>query len=140
VAVDRKGKTIREFRGNSGAGHMKNFVDAVRAHDPKQLAAPVEIGHSSAGWAHALNAACRAGSHLDLAPHGYSIDDVDGYDRLQPLVAAHLKAHGISDSAFRSSGLFSIDDEREEFSGDGAEQANTYLGRPNYRGEFAIPG
>jgi hypothetical protein len=140
VAVDHDGKTIREFRGNAGAGHMKNFFDAVRARDAKQLAASVEIGHSSAGWAHVLNAAYRTAHHPGLKPPS-AATHAAGFDRLDPLIQGHLKAHGLEGSAeLRTSGLFAIDADSEEFSGEGAEQANAFLGKPKYRGGFAIPG
>jgi predicted dehydrogenase len=139
VAVDPSGKVIKKFPGDSGAGHMKNFVDAVRAHDRSKMNAPVEVGHSSAGWAHVINAAYRAAKHPDLAPHGYDITQVEGYERLQPLIAEHMKTYDLSDDAgLRSSGLFQIDVDAEEFSGAGAEVGNAHLGKPNYRGEFAI--
>ena len=35
MAVDKSGKKIREFKGDSGDGHMKNFFDAVRATTPR---------------------------------------------------------------------------------------------------------
>jgi hypothetical protein len=140
VAVDSQGKEIRPFRGDSGAGHMRNFFDAVRARDRSKLNAPVEVGHSSAGWAHVINAAYRAADHPDLAPHGYKMDGVAGCDRLSDMVRRHLEAHGLNDADLRSSGLFQIDVEREEFTGDGAEQANVFLGKPKYRGEFMLPG
>jgi hypothetical protein len=140
VAVDRDGKTIREFRGNAGAGHMKNFFDAVRARDAKQLAASVEIGHSSAGWAHVLNAAYRAASQQGLHPPE-AATRAEGFDRLDRLVQGHIKANGLDGAgAFHTSELLAIDGDKEEFTGDGAADANGFLGKPTYRGEFAIPG
>jgi hypothetical protein len=140
VAVDPSGKTIREFKGDAGAGHMKNFFDAVRAHDPKLLTCPVELGHSSAGWAHVINAAYRGADHSDLAPHGYNPDGVVGLDRLQKVIGEHLKAHGLNSSHFHSSGLLTMDPTAEKFIGEGADAANAFLAKPDYRGEFAIPG
>jgi hypothetical protein len=139
VAVDKDGMDIKSFKGDSGSGHMQNFVDAVRARDRSKLNAPVEIGHSSAGWAHVINAAYRAGKHPDLEPHGYDPFAAEGADRLAQIVGDHLKAHGLEgSSAFRSSDLLEIDVEAEKFTGDGADEANVYLDKPNYRGDFAI--
>jgi predicted dehydrogenase len=141
VAVDNDGKEMKPFRGDAGSGHMRNFFDAVRAGDRSKLNAPVEVGHSSAGWAHVINAAYRAAKHADLAPHGYDPSPTAGYDRLQALMADHLEAHGLEgNSAFRSSDLLTLEVESETFTGGSADEANAYLGKPNYRGDFAIPG
>ncbi len=139
-AVDNDGKTIRPFRGDSGAGHMKNFFAAVRAHDRKLLNAPVEVGHSSAGWSHVINAAYRTATINGLVPPE-RIAKVAGHDRLHHVIEDHLTAYGLKDSqAFHSSGLLEINGDSEQLSGDGADRANAALGKPKYRGEFAIPG
>jgi hypothetical protein len=140
VAVDAAGKEMRRFRGDSGAGHMQNFVDAVRARDRKRLAAPVETGHSSAGWCHVINAAYRAaaiaGDHRDPPDEATS---AEGYERLRDVIGGQIDAYGLRGKAhFCSSGLLQIDGESEQLSGDGANTANAVLGKPEYRGEFAI--
>jgi hypothetical protein len=140
VAVDRNGKPVRDFKGDSGAGHMKNFFDAVREHRREGLNAPVEIGHSSAGWAHVLNAATRAADGRGLTPPEEAHSAV-GCERLAKLIGDHLSAHGIQNAPeFHSSGVLEIDADAELFTGEGAEAANAFLGKPAYRGEFAIPG
>jgi hypothetical protein len=140
VAVDVSGKTIRRFTGDSGAGHMKNFFDAVRAHDPKRLACPVELGHSSAGWCHVINAAYRTAATRGLHPPEPAAQTA-GFDRLHKLIQSHLKAYGLEGaSKLHSSSLLTMDPEAEQFTGEGAEVANAFLAKPEYRGEFAIPG
>jgi predicted dehydrogenase len=141
VAVDLSGKEIKRFRGDSGAGHMKNFFEAVRTRSRDVLNAPIEVGHSSAGWAHVINAAYRAANHPDLEAYGYDPSPTAGYDRLAEMVGEHLEAHRLAgSSAFRSSDLLRIDSDAEKFTGDGADAANAFLEKPNYRGEFAING
>ncbi len=138
VAVDKQGKPIRQFKGDSGAGHMKNFFDAVRARDRKIMTAPVEIGHASAGWAHVINAAYRSAAKPGLVPPDAATKTA-GFEPLDRLVAEHLKSHGLDkDAVFKTSGLLEIDVEGEKFVGAGAEQANVFLDKPNYRGDFAI--
>jgi hypothetical protein len=139
LAVDARGNKIREFRGDAGAGHMKNFFEAVRAHDPKLLNAPVEIGHSSAGWAHVIDAAYRSGEQPGLDAIADGAGDAAGADRLCELMEKHIKAYELGDGDFRSGGLLVIDGETEQLSGPGADAANGFLGKPAYRGEFAIP-
>ncbi len=137
-AVDSGGKVIREFRGDSGGGHMENFFTAVRDHDRSKLNAPVEVGHSSAGWAHVINAAVRAGTHEGLAPRGAEADNVAGCDELKEVIRRHVEAYDVDQSQCRASGMFEIDQETEEFAGENAKKANVILGKPDYREGFAI--
>ena len=53
---------------NAGGDHYKNFIDAVRAHDPKLLNGPIETGHLSASLAHLGNIAYRLGRTLKFDP------------------------------------------------------------------------
>ena len=62
AACDPKGKVIRKFKGDSGARHQRNFVDAVFAHDRKKLNAEVQIGHQSTAWCNLADVAQRAGN------------------------------------------------------------------------------
>lgn len=138
TAVDKSGKKIRDFKGNSGDGHIANFFDAVRAHDSKKLNATAEIGHSSAGWSHVLNAAYRAAKNPGLTPPE-AATHAAGFDELDKLVGDHVKAHGIDrEKSFRTSGLMNIDVAAEKFTGAGADDANVFLDKPAYRGEFVI--
>ncbi|HYO25100.1 MAG TPA: Gfo/Idh/MocA family oxidoreductase [Lacipirellulaceae bacterium] len=141
TALDKDGKVMREFRGDSGGGHLANFFEAVRSRNPATLNAPVEVGHSSAGWAHVINAAYRSAVAQDqnLDPPESAAHTV-GYDELRPLMGGQLAAHGVSgESQFRSSAMLEIDVAAEQFTGPGAEGANIFLDKPPYRGEFVIP-
>ncbi len=51
-----------------GMDHFANFIDAVRARDPKILTAPVEEGVISAGLCHLGNIAYRLGRTLTFDP------------------------------------------------------------------------
>jgi hypothetical protein len=140
VAVDNDGKEIRKFAGDSGNGHMQNFVDSLRARDAKKLNAPVEIGHSSAGWAHVINAAYRYAKDNDMqAPPPAEARDV--FDEMHTVIGPQLQAYKFDEEKdFRASPLLAIDGEAEKFTGEGADAANMYLDKPKYRGEFAIEG
>ncbi|HKW97144.1 MAG TPA: Gfo/Idh/MocA family oxidoreductase [Bryobacteraceae bacterium] len=54
-------------RTDSTATHMKNFLDAVRSRDYKQLHADVEIGARSADLCHLANISYRVGRTLHMA-------------------------------------------------------------------------
>ncbi len=141
LAVDNAGKVIRTFRGDAGAGHLKNFFDAVRNDTPESLVAPIQVGHSSAGWAHLLNAAYRAGGIEGLSEPPVKAQEAVGFEQLQKLIGGQLEAYNLVGSKeLRSSLLLEVDVEGERFVGEGAEAANLYLDKPRYRVEFAIPG
>jgi predicted dehydrogenase len=58
-------------KGSDNAGavlHMKNFLEAVRSRNHKQLTADIEIGATSATLCHLANIAYRAGRKLDWDP------------------------------------------------------------------------
>ena len=60
AAYDNEGKLITRFKGDSGAKHPRNFVDAVFAHDRSRLNAEVQIGHQSTAWCNLANVAIEA--------------------------------------------------------------------------------
>ena len=141
AAHDRDGKVIRPFKGDSGAGHPRNFVDAVRAHDRKLLNAEVEIGHQSTAWCNLVNVACRVGGP-------YSDDKTQaigkGFAPWEGLVegaAEHLEKNGVNirQSDVRVSPVLEFDAQKQRFVGDHAEKANRLL-RRDYRDEFVVPG
>ena len=55
-------------KGKEGGDHFKNFIEAVRAHDPKMVNAPVESAHLSSALAHLGNIAYRTGRVLTFDP------------------------------------------------------------------------
>jgi hypothetical protein len=65
-------KAMEEKRAENDSGetgaHMQNFLDAVRANDPKKLTADVEIGVISASLCHLANISYRLGRKLDFDP------------------------------------------------------------------------
>jgi predicted dehydrogenase len=58
-AQDLEGKRIATFVGRGD--HLANFIDAVRAGDPKRLAADVRQGHLSSALCHLGNESLRRG-------------------------------------------------------------------------------
>jgi predicted dehydrogenase len=63
------GHKLEKGEGGSGGGdHFANFLDAVRARDPKILNAPPIEGHLSAAYCHLGNIAYRLGRKLQVNP------------------------------------------------------------------------
>lgn len=139
-AFDTDGKSIKKFKGDSGAGHMRNFFAAVRARDPKLLNADVAVGHASTNWAHAINASWRSADRSGLMPEiGAAANSPIG-EKVAKLLQDQLQAffpNGSPDDV-RSSALLEIDPEREEFVGNAASQTNEFIGPREYRSPFVL--
>ena len=140
AAYDHSGSIIRRFKGDSGAGHPRNFVDAVRAHDRKRLHAEVEIGHQSTAWCNLVNIACRVGSPYTDEKTEAIGRDFGPWHELVDGATSHLERNGVdvSESDFRISPVLEFDAEQQQFVGAGAEKANALL-RREYRDEFTVP-
>jgi predicted dehydrogenase len=140
AAHDRDGKVIRRFKGDSGAGHARNFVDAVASRDRKRLNAEVKIGHASTAWCNLVNIACRVGGQYADEKTRSIGSDVDLWPQLVGHAHEHLRRNGvdIANSDFRISPVLEFDSEREQFVGDAADAANQLL-RREYRKDFAVP-
>ncbi len=61
-AYDKDGKKIRQFKGDGGAQHAANFIQAVRDRNGERLNAPIRQGHISSAVCHLGNLSYRLGS------------------------------------------------------------------------------
>ena len=139
-AFDTSGKSIKKFRGDSGAGHMRNFFQAVRERDSKLLNADVAMGHASTNWAHAINAAWRSADRPGLIPEVGSTGESPAGEKVASLLEDQLHAffpQGDT-SGLRMSALLEIDPEQEKFVGTGAGAANQFLGPRHYRKPYEL--
>jgi predicted dehydrogenase len=139
-ARNLRGELIRKFKGDGGANHQRNFVDAVFTHDRKKLAAEVEVGHQTTAWCNLAVAVQRAGSGYN---HEKAMSVRDGYQpwgELVTLIEEHLVKNGIDPqkSNFELGPVLDFDAETQKFSGENAEVANGYL-RREYRKGFEVP-
>jgi hypothetical protein len=139
AAYDERGKLIKEFSGDGGfSSHLRNFVDALKSRNRKQLNAEVAIGEASANWCHLANIACRAGDLIDR--DRLPLGDPSWRGLLHQL-DEQLEAHGLdfANESLRASGTLSIDAKANQFSGNNAKVANALL-RGKYRKGFELPG
>jgi predicted dehydrogenase len=68
-SFDKGGKAgPKQSMGEPLGKHVGNFIDAVRARDPKKLNGPVETAHTSSGLAHLGNISYRLGRRLKFDP------------------------------------------------------------------------
>lgn len=140
AAYDKSGKLIQKFSGNSGSGHQKNFIEALRRRDASVLNAPVRMGHLSTGWCNLSNVAFRTGGSY-TAPEARRIaKDFAPWNQLLDEMQTLLKAHGIdmASAEIRLSPVLDFDPAKEVFTGPNAAVANPYLKR-EYRKPFVVP-
>lgn len=139
AAYDKDGKKIRDFKGDPGqAGHMQNWIDAIRARDPKKLNAECLETHLS-------SALC----HTGMISHqlGKAVPPAEIQERLQgdrlmleryELMKEHLARNGVDIGSVPATlGVtLRMDPKRERFLGN--DEANRMLTR-EYRKPFVVP-
>ena len=141
AARDNNGKEIKKFKGDSGAGHQRNFVDAVLAHDRNKLNCEVQIGHQATAWCNLANVACRMGGPYSRRSADALSQNLDAWGELVDLFGQHLANNGvdIAKSEFCVSPVLEFDGATEQFTGPTAAAANQFLRREYHRPEFAVP-
>lgn len=137
-AIDREGKTIREFRGGDIVPlHVNNFINAVRTRDKNSLNAEIAIGHDSTGWCNLANIGFRSASEaFTETPRGIQIPEV--WDDLISEMESQLKPFGLSKANLLVSPVLTHNPKTEQFEGDNAEKANRFLKR-EYRQGYSFP-
>ncbi len=139
AAYDNHGKLIREFSGDSGAGHARNFVDAVHAHNRGNLNAEVQIGHQSTAWCNLADIAIRVGQPFaEDAAKDVGQPSEAWADMLKKLERQIANNDVEFPANITFSPLLEFDAATEKFTGTLAAQANALLGR-EYRKPFEVP-
>ncbi len=140
AAYDNQGKVVKEFRGDSGAGHQKNFLDAVRSRDESLLRSNLKVGHDSTGWCNMANIAFRAGRPYQAADVRQVTTGADMWQELLESMGEHLAAYGLKleNEAIKLSPMLELDVSAERFVGDHADTANGFLKR-EYRKPYVVP-
>ena len=141
TAFDTKGKIIQHFKGDSGVTHAANFIAAVRARKPEVLEADVHKGHISSALCHLANVSYLVGQRqppqkIRDAIRGNAVLG-ESFERLASLLQANQV--DLDKTPLTLGPLLAFDPQKEQFTGEGAEQANAYLSRA-YRPPFVVPG
>jgi hypothetical protein len=136
---DNDGKRVEQVEGDGGAGHVQNFLDAVRSRRPEDLNASMQVGHISALYCHVANMSYRLGRKVPtdvgreaMQDHAFSSEQLDG-------MLAHLAANGIDTTAptLTLGGVIRMDPDSDTCIGDNAADANA-LARRRYREPFTL--
>lgn len=140
-AVDYDGKVIREFKGNGGGGHQRNFIEAVRAHDRSIQAAEVELHNHVVAWCNFSNIAFRVGKPYQQKNAETIFGQTDGrWEELLANTGELLAANDLTleNSEVVLSDVLNYDEAAGRFTGAGADAANALLKR-EYREGFVLP-
>ena len=140
AAFDKDGKKIKDFRGNSGGGHQRNFIDAVRSRNISSLNADVEVGHLSTGWCNLANIAFQAGRPFRMEDSNQLPNQHGIWQDLVKSMQEHLDSHdvAITSDQVKLSPVLTIDPETDRFTGAGADAANAFIKR-QYRAPYVVP-
>ncbi|HEY8505188.1 MAG TPA: gfo/Idh/MocA family oxidoreductase, partial [Gemmataceae bacterium] len=135
VACTKDWEVVKVF--HKGADHFANFVEAVRARDPKILHADIEEGHLSSALCHLANISYRLGTEQPLASDlpGADPDVQEAVRRMKE----HLQANHVppETTACRVGPKLAFDPKAERFAGN-QPKANAMLTR-EYRKGFEVP-
>jgi hypothetical protein len=140
AAFDKDGRKIRDFKGDSGASHQQNFLDALRKRDRSVLNAEIELGNDSSGWCNLANIAYRAGGDFTRDRAESMRKDYKPWNDLLEQMQEHLHNYGVAldSKSVKLSSALTLDEKGETFVGEGAAEANKYLKR-EYRKGYEVP-
>ncbi|MCU0918305.1 MAG: Gfo/Idh/MocA family oxidoreductase [Planctomycetes bacterium] len=136
---DNDGKRVYQYKGNGGAGHAKNFIDAVRSGRREDLAAEIEVGHLGTAICHQANIAWRAGREAPVDQVRASMKScADALNTLKDMLE-QLEGNTVDlkKQPFVLGPALTYDRRQERFVGANAEQANRFL-QCSYREPFVI--
>ena len=92
---DRDGKRVKEFPGDGGAGHLGNFIAAVRSRRSEDLAAPIETGHVSTSTCLFGNISYRLGRPATLDEARRALEGKEPATHALEAMQKHLAVHGV---------------------------------------------
>jgi predicted dehydrogenase len=138
-SYDSDGQRIHQYKGDAGAGHAQNFIDAMRSGRREDLAAEIEVGHLGTAICHQANIAWRVGAEATVDQVRESVKShEDAVNTLKDMLE-QLEGNDVDllKQPFILGPQLTYDHERERFIGANAEQANKYL-TCSYREPFVI--
>lgn len=136
---DNDGKRVHQYKGDAGAGHAPNFINAVRSGRREDLAAEIEVGHYGTAICHQANMAWRAGQEAtaDQVRAGMKTHE-DALNTLKDMLE-QLEGNEVDlkKQPFVLGPALTYDRQQERFVGANAELANKYI-QCSYREPFVI--
>jgi len=139
-AYDKDGNRIYQYKGDGGAAHAQNFINALRSGRREDLNAEIEVGHLSTAMSHQANISFRAGAEasVDEVRENVKVHE----DTLNTLndILEQLDSNGVdlAKQPFILGPELTFDRQQECFVGANAEAANKYI-KCSYRDPFVMP-
>jgi len=139
-AYDKDGNRIYQYKGDGGAGHAQNFINALRSGRREDLNAEIEVGHLSTAMCHQANISFKTGAE---APADQVRENVKVHeDALNTLsdILEQLDGNGVdlAKQPFILGPELKYDRRRERFVGANAKKANKSI-KCSYREPFVMP-
>jgi hypothetical protein len=121
-------------------GSWGSFIQAVRSRKVEELNADVEHGHYSSALCHLANISYRLGESAPFDDRTQKLGDNGEVVATFRNLRENLKAVDaqLERATYRVGRTLEFDPRTERFTGEGAEQANSLLGR-RYRPPFVVP-
>jgi len=139
-AYDNDGERIKQYKGNGGSNHARNFIDAMRSRRREDLAAEMEVGHLGTVVCHQANIAWRAGAEAGVDEVRQSVKGHD--DALNTLndMLEQLEGNGVDPAKdkFVLGPSLTYDRKTERFVGANADKGNKFV-TCSYREPFVMP-
>lgn len=95
ATYDLRGKQIERFPGDGGAGHLPNFLAAVRSRRTTDLNAPLAEGHASTAACLLGNISYRTGRPADFATTRAAFARLPAAQETLDRLQVHLATHGV---------------------------------------------
>jgi predicted dehydrogenase len=95
AVYDGADKVVMKFPGDGGAGHMSNFLGAVRSRRVADLAAPLEVAQTAATLCHFGNISYRIGRTAGLDSAYDSLEAVPAAGHYLEGLTKNLGANGV---------------------------------------------
>ncbi len=133
------GKTrLAKFPGDAGAGHARNFIDAIRSRRAEDLRAPVGQAHQSAALSHLANVSLQGGETMNLSDLRAALPDREDLREILDRQLAQLKHWNVDPRSTPCSlgAALTLDPATESLvSPDSCRK----FYQPEYRKEFTVP-
>ncbi|HNS21879.1 MAG TPA: Gfo/Idh/MocA family oxidoreductase [Sedimentisphaerales bacterium] len=138
-AYDNNGQRIYQYKGTGGSGHTNNFINAVRSGRREDLAAEIEVGHLGTAICHQANIAWRVGKEASVDQVRESMKSHEDAANTLKDMLEQLQGNSVdlAKQPFVLGPMLTYDRDKEQFTGENAEQANQYI-KCSYREPFVV--
>jgi len=135
---------LMKFPGDGGAGHMANFLGAVRSRRAADLVAPLTVAHTAARLCHFGNISYRIGAEAGLDRVRSSLEAVPAAGEYLEGLAGNLGANGVDlkRTRLRLGQWVTVEGDDVAQVGSGREEAlerARFLLRETHRAPYVIP-